>query len=131
MDFALAHDIGRDLVFAQALERRLADIAAGRPAAQLNLGDELWRHPHGFNAAATLFHRHLYERTFFLPQGSELLVEVARYLVGIAGAGAAGIFEFTALIVADNERADRLSVGRRRGVARNHQLLAVGALGLQ
>ena len=54
------------------------------------------------------------------------LPQLACHLVGVAGAGAPGIFELAIVVIAEDERPDGAPVDRRRRVARHDEFLAVG-----
>ena len=81
------------------------------PAAEVDLGNKLRLDPDAF--AAALFLRKLAERGCIAAQRLQLLPQVARRLHRVAGARAAGVFQYTVLKIAEYQRADRtFEVGR-------------------
>ena len=100
------------------------------PSAEVGLDDEAGLHPFGVARAPSPPSG----RRRTAPWGCERLEpppQVARHLVGIAGSGAPGILQLPVLIIAEDERADRLVVDGRGREAADHEFLVVLALDLQ
>src|SRR4029453_18852401 len=70
------------------------------------------------------------ERRLVGAQRLQPFPQVARNLMGIAGTDTAGILQLAAVVVTENEGADRLGINGRWRIAGDDELLPVGAFGL-
>src|SRR4051812_29875262 len=124
----LADHLARGLVVAQAEEARVAQAAGARPLGEAGLRDELRldpRDPRFFDRRA------VGERRIGAPERAQAAAEVAQRLVVEAGADLARVAQPAVVVVADQERAELGARPLWRGVAADHELLALLALHLQ
>src|SRR5580704_18842220 len=122
-----ATDLTGGLVFAQAVERGLADEVVGTPCGEVNLGDELGLDPDGSVARVG---RHGFEGCRVATELVEARAQVGMNFTGEAGASASRVNELALLVVAEEQRSDSIDVVRGQGEAADDQLLFVDALEL-
>src|SRR6185437_4141634 len=104
MSRRFAHDVARGLVFAQALERRMAQRAIARPFGERNFADELRTHPVG--APSLSSGRRVDEWRLV---GSELLQSLAQHReqrIVEAGADLPAVTQLSVLVHAEQQRAE-------------------------
>ncbi len=123
-----AMDVGRLLVFAETLERGVAQPAVGRPFGELNLANQVRLYP-GRAALAIGGHRvkgHGLDRAIV-----QECPHLKRGFRVEAGADLAGIDQFFFGIISEQKRAYAASATLGLGKAANDKLLALVALDLQ
>src|SRR5690606_8385582 len=124
----LAHHLFRSLVLAQAAEGSMADDAVGRPGPELDLGDQL--RPDEDHLACLVGRELPGKWALRLLQLLQLPEQALGHLLAEAGSDAPRRNQLAALVVAEQQRADLLAGDRRGGEAGDHELLPLGALGL-
>src|SRR4051795_13356008 len=145
----LADHVRGGLVVAQAEEARMAQPAGAGPLGEADLRDELRGGPRD---AALLDRRRVGERRVVAAQRAQPFAEIAQRLMVEAGADLARVAQRAAVVVPEEERAElRPRAARRaafvegaeegppapppgparRGVAADHELLALLALHLE
>src|SRR5437660_12104145 len=130
---------GDVLIFAHAEENWLAKFSVACPLREFDFRDEFWIHPvhlfhHGrrdsLHPFASLFRWKIDKRTVLAFFFAKFSGQGRQRLRSEAAADLAGEFQFTVLIIADQNRAEVLARAAARRVAANHKFLLVDGLEL-
>lgn len=120
---AFADDLRSTLVLAQAAKGGVAQILVSRPAAELDLGNQLRLDVS--DLARRVGAEPFRERAGRRADALEPMVQILGHRGGKSGPDAAGMDQLAVLIVAEHQGTDGLARGGGRHIAGDHKFLAL------